>query len=193
MSTPRPEYLVRTPDIPFESLLYLVHPADNANHRYTVSLGDSTGLTKLGVHFCRLPPGATSSTLHYHTVDDEWYYIIDAGGDDSGAVILLWEPSSGGDKDVEGEPRVPREEKIKAGDFYGFKGGAQGAHAHALRAGKKEVVYLVGGTRVPMDHSVYPLQRRRIVTDRTQGELQSWAVEEENLTPIHIKRPATVD
>ncbi|KAH9848990.1 hypothetical protein C2E23DRAFT_870888 [Lenzites betulinus] len=192
MSTPRPSYLVRTPDIPFESLRHVLHPANNSNHRYTASLGDSTGLTKLGVHFCRLPPAATSSTLHYHTVDDEWYYIIDAGGDDSDAVILLWEPS-GGDKDVEAAARVPREEKIKAGDFYGFKGGAQGAHAHALRAGTKEVVYLVGGTRVPMDHSVYPLQGMRIVTDRSQGELQAWSVEEKNLTPVNIKPPTTLD
>lgn len=57
MSSTRPEYLVRTTEVPFESLRHLVHPMDNTNQRYTVSLGDSVGLTKLGIHFCRLPPG----------------------------------------------------------------------------------------------------------------------------------------
>ncbi|OJT02765.1 hypothetical protein TRAPUB_6621 [Trametes pubescens] len=196
MSTTRPEYLVRTTEVPFESLRHLMHPMDNTNQRYTVSLGDSVGLTKLGIHFCRLPPGATSSTLHYHTNDDEFYYIIDAGGDD--AVLLVWErPAAEGDNGDKGqgavqEKKVPREENIKTGDFLGFKGGDKGAHAHALRAGAKEVVYIVGGSRLPMDNSVYPLLGRRVLTDRSQGGLLTWSVEEENLTPVHIPPPTVV-
>lgn len=195
MSTPRPEYLVRTPDVPLTALRHLIHPMDASNHRYTLSLGDSTGLTKLGVHFCRLSPGATSSTLHYHTNDEEWYYIIDAGGDDSGAVLLVWEAPEGDRSDkeagTEGEG-VPREEKLKTGDFMGFKAGDKGAHAHALRAGTKEVVYLVGGTRMPMDHSVYPLQETRVLTDRSQGGVQTWSVKDKDLTRFELKPPAVV-
>ncbi|KAI0634689.1 hypothetical protein C8Q77DRAFT_1103553 [Trametes polyzona] len=199
-SAPRPEYTVHTTDIPFEAFRHLVHPMDASNERYTVSLGDSTGLTKLGVHFCRLPPGATSSTLHYHTNDEEWYYIIDAGGDDSGAVVLLWEPPADGEESTaeegEGDKEAARvrEEKIRAGDFLGFKAGTKGvhAHAHALRAGSKEVVYLVGGTREPVDSSVYPLLGNRILVDRTQGEMQTWTVKEKDLTPIKVGPPRVV-
>ncbi|KAI0703313.1 hypothetical protein C8Q76DRAFT_586464, partial [Earliella scabrosa] len=118
------------------------HPVVSANHRYQVSLGDSTGLSKTAVHYCRLPAGATSTTLHWHSHDDEWMYILDAG---EGAVMLIWE---GGEGEI-----VPREEAIKTGDFFGFKAGVE--RAHAFRAGTTEMVYILGGSREPLDVTHY--------------------------------------
>ncbi|KAI0747236.1 hypothetical protein C8Q80DRAFT_1080656, partial [Daedaleopsis nitida] len=122
--------------------------------RYQISLGDSTGLTKTGVHLCRLPAGATSTTMHWHSHDDEWMYVLEA---DAGATLLVWEPSGSGAGSGSGgaqkEEVVPREEPVKAGDFLGFKAGV--VRAHALRAGTSEMVYLVGGSRVPLEVSHY--------------------------------------
>ncbi|KAI0824933.1 hypothetical protein BC628DRAFT_382700 [Trametes gibbosa] len=194
MSTPRPEYLVRTPELGLDALRYQEHPMNRAANHYTVSLGDSTGLTKLGVHFYRLAPGATSTTLHYHTVDDEWYYIIDAGSDD--AVLIIWEApeeNPGADMAEVKGPGVAREERIWTGDFLGFKGGEKGAHAHALRAGSKEVIYLVGGNRSPLDHCVYPLLGKTLVVDWSEKTRQkSWVVDTKDLALVHIDAPAVV-
>ncbi|KAI0646681.1 hypothetical protein C8Q79DRAFT_963944 [Trametes meyenii] len=179
----RPPYLVRTTELPDAALRHLVHPMGSANRRHTLSLGDSAGLTKTGVHFCRLAPGATSTTLHYHTCDDEWYYIIEAGAD---AALLLWEPREGEGAE-EARARGPREETIKAGDFLGFKGGV--ALAHGLKGGSEGVVYLVGGSREVADNSIYPLLGSRILTDRSKGGVQAWSVQEENLKVVNIPPP----
>ncbi|KAI0327643.1 hypothetical protein GY45DRAFT_1327420 [Cubamyces sp. BRFM 1775] len=185
-SSAKPPYLVRTSELSsISSLDRREHPVDSRNHRYACSLGDSTGLTKTGVHFCRLPPDATSTTLHYHTHDDEWYYIIDAG---EGAVLFLWEPEATADGQ---QDSAPREEKIQSGDFFGFKAGASSVRAHALRAGEKEVVYLVGGSREQTDMSVYPLKGRRMIISRSQElGVQTWTVEEKDLKTVHMKAPA---
>ncbi|CDO72831.1 hypothetical protein BN946_scf185002.g16 [Trametes cinnabarina] len=188
--TSKPPYLIRTAELPPSALGLRPHTIDSTNYRYSLSLGDSTGLTKTGVHLCRLPPGATSTTLHYHTHDDEWYYILDAR---DGAVLLLYEPlmdSAGtGEKEAPALKGTPREEEIKAGDFIGFKAGVKNARAHALRAGSTEVVYLVGGSRESMDSSVYALMGKRIVVDRSEGDVQTWAVEEKHIEPVEIKAP----
>ncbi|KAI9061567.1 hypothetical protein FKP32DRAFT_1594366 [Trametes sanguinea] len=186
-SSPKPPYLVRTAELPASALDLRRHPIDSANHRYALSLGDTTGLTKTGVHFCRLPPGATSTTLHHHTHDDEWYYILHAG---EGAVLVLYEPPAESAAGAGTAREAPREEEIKSGDFIGFKAGAGYARAHALRAGSKEVVYLVGGSREPMDMSVYPLMERRLVVDRSGGGVQTWAVDDKNIETVHMKPPA---
>ncbi|KAH9930431.1 uncharacterized protein BXZ73DRAFT_101806 [Epithele typhae] len=70
-----------------------------------LSLGDTVGLTRTGVHLCRLPAGATSTTLHWHTHDDEW-----PDG---------WEDKGKRERAQEGV--VPREEPVRTGDFVGFK------------------------------------------------------------------------
>ncbi|KAI0699046.1 hypothetical protein C8T65DRAFT_517364, partial [Cerioporus squamosus] len=121
------------------------HPIANTNNSYQFPLGDRTGLTKTAVHLCRVPAGATSTTLHWHTHEDEWCYVLEADPD---AVLLIWEgPMDVQDQDI--EKVVPREESVKPGDFLGFKAGIP--RAHTFRAGKKDLVYLVGGSREELD------------------------------------------
>ncbi|PIL26861.1 hypothetical protein GSI_11041 [Ganoderma sinense ZZ0214-1] len=190
----KPPYLVHTTQLPLSALEHRPHPIDGANFRYQVSLGDSTGLTRLGVHYCRLPAGATSTTLHWHSHEDEWFYVLQAG---DGARLLVWEPdehsSSGGRGG--GEEITPREERVQAGDFVGFKAGVR--RAHAFRAGEEEeMVYLVGGSREPLDVSHYPTAGKRQVVDLTGPDLDvgSWTVEEKEVKPSGRRppRPLTV-
>ncbi|TBU57164.1 hypothetical protein BD310DRAFT_930144 [Dichomitus squalens] len=179
-------YLVRTTELPLSALEHRPHPVVASNERYQVSLGDSAGLTKLGVHYCRLPPGATSTTLHWHSHEDEWFYILEAGED---ARLLIWEP--GENERADGkvameEEVIPREEGLKAGDFIGFKAGIQ--RAHALKAGEREMVYLLGGSREPLDVSHYPGSGRRQVVDSTMGSV-SWMVDDKDIRPSGRKPP----
>ncbi|RPD53467.1 hypothetical protein L226DRAFT_554071 [Lentinus tigrinus ALCF2SS1-7] len=162
-------YLVRTADLPSDALEHRIHPIVHTNHRYQLSLGDITGLTKTAVHLGRLPPGATSTTLHWHTHEDEWFYVLEAGPD---AVLLVWE----GDSEVKDrEVVVPREERVQKGDFFGFKAGVP--CAHAFRAGATEMVYLIGGSREPLDISRYPAEgKSRIVSREAE-----WTVEDRSV------------
>ena len=180
----KPPYLIHTAALPLSALEHRPHPLDSANHRYQVSLGDSTGLTKLGVHYCRLPAGATSTTLHWHSHEDEWFYVLQAGED---ARLLVWEPAEVSDSGEGGEIRagsgevVPREERVQAGDFVGFKAGVR--RAHAFRAGAGEMVYLMGGSREPLDVSYYPAIGKRQVTDAADLGAGSWTVEDREVRP----------
>ncbi len=186
----KPPYLVRTSSLALSALEHRPHPIDGANYRYQVSLGDSTGLTKLGVHFCRLPAGATSTTLHWHSHEDEWFYVVQAGED---ARLLVWEPSDGeqglgGEAGV--EEVVPREERVRVGDFVGFKAGVR--RAHAFKAGGEEMVYLVGGSREALDVSYYPTAGRRQLIDSADLAGGNWAVEEKDVKPSGRKAPRLV-
>lgn len=172
-----PDYLVRTADLPPDALPHRIHPVVSTNHRYQLSLGDKTGLTKTAVHLCRLPAGATSTTLHWHMHDDEWFYILEAGSD---AVLLVWEGDNTSLK--AGEAVVPREEGVKPGDFLGFKAGIP--RAHAFRAGAKEMVYLIGGSREELDISRYPAEGKSRITGRDV----EWTLEDK-LVSISEKRP----
>ena len=190
----KPPYLVRTSSLGLSALDLRPHPIDETNYRYSATLGDSTGLTKLGVHFCRLPAGATSTTLHWHSHEDEWFYVVHAGED---ARLLVWEPedkdSSGGEGEggAEGgaEGVVPREERVQTGDFVGFKAGVR--RARAFRAGGEEMVYLAGGSREPVDVTYYPTAGKRQVNDMVNLE-GSWTVEDKDVKTSVRKAPRLV-
>ena len=168
------QYLVRTADLPADALEHRIHPIVHTNHRYQLSLGDSTGLTKTAVHLGRLPAGATSTTLHWHTYEDEWFYVLEAGPD---AVLLIWEGAGEGgmEEGSEGVDVVPGEESVKKGDFLGFRAGVP--RAHAFRAGAEEMVYLIGGSREPLDISHYPAEGK----SRIVGQGTEWTVEDKSV------------
>ncbi|KAF7790632.1 hypothetical protein EIP86_001588 [Pleurotus ostreatoroseus] len=148
----------------------LHHPLNSEWIRHTISLGDQCGLTKEGIHFNRADPNTITCASHYHCADDEWYYILDAGED--GATLMTL---------TEGEDKV-KEEKVYKGDFLGFPGGKR--VAHTLKSGSQELVYLVGGTRQPIDICVYPQDGKRLVTDKTSPDF--WFVEEKDVKPMTL-------
>lgn len=121
-----------------------VHALDAEAVRHTRSLGDAVGLSTLGVHLVRLKQGRRSSVFHFHHHDEEWIYILSGRG-----VTEI------------GEERM----EVGAGDFMGF---VAGSLPHNLyNPNPEDLVYLVGGNRLPFDVCDYP--RIRMRRYRTNG------------------------
>ena len=85
---------------------------------------------------------------------------------------------------------VPREERVQAGDFFGFKAGVR--RAHAFRPGGEVMVYLMGGSREPRDVSHYPTMGKRQVVDLTDTGSGSWTVEDKDVRSSGRKPPRPV-
>ncbi len=130
-----------------------VHFLNPGAVRYTRSLGDACGLSTIGVHLVRLKQGDESTEYHFHHQDEEWVYIL------SGRGIA----EIGGKK-----------HKIGAGDFMGF---AAGSEPHGMtNPNKRDLVYLVGGNRWPLDVCDYPRigkRRYRMNGDNTYLNLSA--------------------
>lgn len=156
-------YRISTSELPAESFRTIAHPLNTDRIRQSFSLGDACGLTKLGVHICRVAPHTESSVLHWHSNEDEWIYILDAG--DSGAKVII----------QTGDDATPKEEKAQKGDFFAFPAGER--ISHALRAGDQELVYLSSGNRLDMDVCTYPSVGKSLVINRTKGG-SNWLVNE---------------
>ena len=109
------------------------HPLDRKLVRHTRSLGDAVGLATIGVHLVRLKHGDTSSVLHFHHQDEEWVYVLSGRG-----VTEI------GDQKYE----------VAAGDFMGFVAGSLPHNLYNPNA--EDLVYLVGGNRLPFDVCDYP-------------------------------------
>ncbi|MFT4171187.1 MAG: cupin domain-containing protein [Rhodocyclaceae bacterium] len=125
--------IIRADDMDAMPEQRLSHPLDEQAVRHTRSLGDATGLTRVGVHVVRVPPGGLTTVKHRHAFVDEFIYIL------------------------EGEASVELDAAshvVRAGDFIGLP--AHGP-AHAMRnTGTGELRYLVGGTRPEFDVCDYP-------------------------------------
>lgn len=118
-----------------------VHQFNENAIRHTVSLGDIVGLTSFGLHLVRVAPNDETTQYHYHEESDEFIYII------SGELSLRY-----GDETY----------SLTAGDFVGFP--AHGA-AHSMHnKSNADAVYLMGGSRPPIDICNYPDIHRRMYT-----------------------------
>ena len=109
------------------------HPLDAALVRHTRSLGDAAGLSTIGVHLVRLTQGDTSSVLHFHHQDEEWVYVLSGRGTANIGEV---------------------QHEVSPGDFMGFVAGSQPHNLHNPHA--EDLVYLVGGNRLPFDVCDYP-------------------------------------
>ena len=114
------------------------HPLDPSLVRHTRSLGDATGLTSIGVHLVRLAQGATSSVQHTHQHDEEWVYVLSGRG-----IANI------------GDAR----HEVGPGDFMGFPAHSLAHNMHNPNAA--DLVYLVGGNRLPHDVCDYPYAGKR--------------------------------
>lgn len=163
---PKPQskpYKLSTASLPpsaFSERHHPLNPSGTTRHQH--SLGDATGLRQLGVHMCRVPPGETTTVVHWHSADDEWFHILEAG---PGARLIIRDDAEG----------FTREEDIQKGDFLGFPAGVK--RGHALRAGEGELVYLMGGTRKELDLCVYPELGKTLVIERA-GVMEDFFVKD---------------
>ena len=126
-------FLLRRSQLDVLPLKRLVHQHNPNAVRHTTCLTDPLGFTDLGVHLVHLRPGDLSSEHHFHEEDEEFVYLL------SGRAVALI-----GDQELEVGP----------GDFMAFPKGSPPHHMH--NRGSEDVVYLVGGTRSPIDICNYP-------------------------------------
>ncbi len=103
--------------------------------RVRTRLGDAAGLTQFGVNLLRLPPGAWSSQLHWHSHEDEFVYVLE------GEVTLVTDSGT---------------ETLRPGDCAGFKAGVAEGH-HIRNDSQREAVLLEVGSRRPSEDTCsYP-------------------------------------
>ncbi len=98
------------------------------------ALGDTLGLTKIGVNLTTLPPGKESSMRHFHTREDELVFVVE------GEVVLV---TDGG------------EQVLTAGMCAGFPAGSRDGH-HLRNRSDRPARYLEISNRDPEDGAEYP-------------------------------------
>lgn len=98
------------------------------------ALGDAAGLTKFGVNYTTLGPGARSSMRHWHAHEDELVFVL------SGELVLVTDAG---------------ERSIHAGQCAGFPAGHADGH-QLLNRGTTPAVYLEIGNRDADDVVHYP-------------------------------------
>ena len=136
-----------------------VHQFNEQAIRHTVSLSDIIGLTKFGLHLVRVESGDETTQHHYHEESDEFIYML------SGELTLRY----GDDTYL-----------LNTGDFVGFP--AQGA-AHSMRNDSdSDAVYLMGGSRPPIDITNYPDIERKMYNIHGKKEF----VDLENLGQVNF-------
>ena len=126
----------RLPVLPFVEEPATLHPVLGVPlgayaHR---SLGDLGGLTQVGVHIERLPPGSISSLRHWHETEDEFILML------SGEVILLEDGT---------------ETRLVPGDAATWPAGVPIGHCLENRSGA-DATFLTVGTRNRADSIHYP-------------------------------------
>jgi uncharacterized cupin superfamily protein len=98
------------------------------------ALGDAAGLTKFGVNYTTLGPGAASSMRHWHTHEDELVFVL------SGELVLVTDSG---------------ERPLRAGECAGFPAGHADGH-QLVNRGTTPAVYLEIGNRDGADAVHYP-------------------------------------
>jgi uncharacterized cupin superfamily protein len=152
MTAPKPSPLVRAADrarLPEESYS---HPLNPRSEIHGFSLSDAAGLSRVGVHLVRIPPGKESFVFHAHYGEEEFVYIL----------------SGRGIAEIGNE-----EHEVGPGDFMGFPTPSMGHHLRN-RFGE-DLVYLSGGERRAMEVADYPRLGKRMV--RVGGTASLHAIE----------------
>ncbi|MBD2365318.1 cupin domain-containing protein [Anabaena minutissima FACHB-250] len=147
MTDPKPS-LLKASDIAAISEFEFHHPLNSNSEVYLRSLSRATNLNRIGVTLARIPPGKESFIYHAHSNEEEWIYILSGRG-----IAEI------GDAEYEVAP----------GDFMGF-GLPQEAH-HLCNPFDEELVYLVGGEKVPLDIGVFPRHGKRAIRDGDKAYL----------------------
>lgn len=143
-----PPELLKAADIEAMPAVVSIHTLNPNGVRQRKSLGDATGLTRLGFHRIELMPGHDSSEYHRHLYEEECVYVLAGHGQ---ALI------------------DDKAHAIDAGDFLGF---ARNGPAHVLtNTGDTPLVLLVTGQRLAQDVCDYPHRRKRLYVNGEHEDL----------------------
>lgn len=102
------------------------------------ALGDSLGLTKIGINHTTLPPGKESAMRHWHTREDEFIFVL------AGEVVMKTDAG---------------EQVLTTGMCAGFPASVDGktGDGHQLiNRSSAPAVYLEISNREPGDEAFYP-------------------------------------
>ncbi|HEX7037964.1 MAG TPA: cupin domain-containing protein [Pseudomonadales bacterium] len=151
MAEQRCAHLLRAADIAAMPERRHRHQFNDNAVRLTRTLGEPTGMQRIGLHLIRLEPGRDSTQHHYHDADEEFIYVLAGRG-----IARI------------GEQRF----EIGPGDFMGFPAPSP---AHSLtNPFDEDLVYLVGGERNPVDAVHYPLIRRTMTKAHGRRRWVDW-------------------
>src|ERR1700760_4017121 len=120
MSERRPDFIIRSTDVAETRKQY---PGTDEGMRFDRDIGRAVGLSKIGLHLVRLPPGTRSSYPHCEEKEEELVYVLEGA-------VSAW---------VDGEIFV-----MRAGDLAGFPSGTGICHTF-INDGDADAVLLVGG------------------------------------------------
>jgi len=142
----QPRSLMRAEQIAAAKETRAVHPLNTRSEIFIRSLSESVGMSRVGVHVSRVPPGKESFAYHTHHYEEEFLYIL----------------SGRGMADIDG-----REVEVGPGDFLGFSAPSVG---HNLRNPfDEDLVYLMGGERREFEVADFPRLGKRLVRDREKA------------------------
>ena len=142
----RPPFIVNAAELPEDDGTY---PGSDERLSFCRSLGGAAGLSRLGVHLERIPPGRRTSFPHAHEDEEEFVYVL-AG------TPHLW---------ADGVLHA-----LSPGDFVAFPAGTGIAHT-LLNDAEDEALVLVGGERSKKSSRLfYPLHPER----RAELQPEKW-------------------
>ena len=144
--TDKPEALLRASEIAETKEIKAQHPLNPNSEVYIRTMSEAVGMSRVGVHLARVPPGKESLAYHTHHYEEEFLYIL----------------SGRGIADIDG-----REFEVGPGDFLGFKVPSVG---HNLRNPfDEDLVYMMGGERRDFEVADFPRLQKRLIRDREKA------------------------
>lgn len=142
----QPRALLRADQIAEAKEHRVQHPLNARSEIHIRSLSDAVGMSRVGVHVSRVPPGRDSFEYHTHHYEEEFLYIL----------------AGRGMADIDGS-----EVEVGPGDFLGFSVPSVG---HNLRNPfDEDLVYLMGGNRLEFEIADFPRLGKRLIRDREKA------------------------
>ena len=116
------------------------YDGDDELMRINAPLGRALGLTRIGIHHERLPPGRRTSFPHAESAEEEFVYVIEGTPD-------VW---------LDGHLY-----RLGPGDAVGFPAGTGLAHTFINHSADEVRLLVVGEASTDANRIVYPMNRER--------------------------------
>src|SRR5476651_2564140 len=116
------------------------YPGDDELMSIGAPLGKSLGLTRIGIHHERLPPGRRTSYPHAESAEEEFVYVIEGAPD-------VW---------LDGDLH-----RLSPGDAVGFPAGTGICHTFINNTELEVRLLVVGETPKPENRILYPRNPER--------------------------------
>jgi uncharacterized cupin superfamily protein len=130
----RPDFIAHWSEL--ESKEPFSYDGDAEKMGYDASLGRKLGLTRIGIHHVRLPPGTRTSYPHAESVEEEFVFVIEGHPD-------AW---------IDGVLH-----RLKPGDSVAFPAGTGIAHSFLNNTESEVRLMVIGEKRQAENRTSYPL------------------------------------